>query len=389
MNQVPNIQKLLKKFVENDCTQEEINTIINYVEQAKEIDALPDFNEVVQKFKEIPSIEHQRAQNMYHNILKTAKRKKKSASIKMMWRYTAAAVIVGIMASTYILRDNIFKNPSTNTIPAIVNNTILPGTDKATLTLQDGTQITLEKGTVYQTQNAQSNGDEITYTKTNNNRKQIIHNILTIPRGGQFQLTLADGTRVWLNSETQLKYPVSFTDGESRRVELVYGEAYFEVSHSTEHKGSDFRVYHNQQEIEVLGTEFNVRAFQDETNIYTTLINGKVAVTFGNKKEILAPNQQSNYNLIDNTLKVAIVNVNNTTAWKRGLFMFKSETLEDISKVLQRWYDVNMVIDKELKDVQFKGTLNKNQNLEEILSLFKNTGFIKEYNITNNIVRIN
>src|SRR5690606_40703343 len=123
----------------------------------------------------------------------------------------------------------------------------------------------LEKGDSIQTHNAISNGEEIIYN--NNTSRQLVYNYLTIPRGGQFQLTLSDGTRVWLNSETQIKYPVSFTDGESRQVELVYGEAYFEVSHSTEHKGSDFIVYNQNQEVQVLGTEFNIKAYKDDSNI--------------------------------------------------------------------------------------------------------------------------
>src|SRR5690606_28409470 len=113
------------------------------------------------------------------------------------------------------------------------------------------------KGASVQTQNASSDGHKIVYTSTEQSttNHQPPNNILTIPRGGQFQLTLSDGTRIWLNSETQLKYPVSFTDGQSRQVELVYGEAFFEVSHSTEHSGSDFKVNNKNQEVKVLGTE--------------------------------------------------------------------------------------------------------------------------------------
>ena len=151
------------------------------------------------------------------------------------------------------------------------------------MTLADGSKIALEKGTPVQTQNANSNGEELIY-ESSKNTSRLVYNYLTIPRGGQFVIKLSDGTKVWLNSASQLKFPVAFIEGESREVELVYGEAYFEVSPSTAHKGAHFQVYNKKQKVEVVGTEFNIKAYKDESNIYTTLVNGKVNVETGNKK---------------------------------------------------------------------------------------------------------
>jgi ferric-dicitrate binding protein FerR (iron transport regulator) len=202
-------------------------------------------------------------------------------------------------------------------------------------------------------------------------------------------MTLSDGTKVWLNSETQLKYPVSFTDSESRQVELVYGEAYFEVSPSTEHKGADFKVFHDHQEVQVLGTEFNIKAYKDETNIYTTLVEGKVAVNYNGNNQILAPNQQSNLNTENNNITMAMVDVYRETSWTQGVFIFKKKPLKKIMEVLSRWYDMEVVFEnKELENVIFSGTFNKKHSIEDILTAIKNTKFINNYEINNKTIVI-
>tara|TARA_R110002033_G_scaffold170962_1_gene214997 strand:+ start:6219 stop:7379 length:1161 start_codon:yes stop_codon:yes gene_type:complete len=383
MNQASDIQKLLKKFVKNDCTQEEIETIINYVKQAEGTNDLPNFTEVLQQFEEIPDMEQQRAQKMYHDILTTAKRKKPTVPTKKVWRY-AAAILVMALTSTYFLRNNIFNNASPT--PTIVNSTIQSGTDKATLTLETGETVTLVKGTTYQTPNANSNGEEIVYNALNSTSSELVYNYLSVPRGGQFALKLSDGTKVWLNSESQLKYPVSFTKGESRQVELVYGEAFFEVSPSSEHKGANFKVIHNQQEVQVLGTEFNIKAYKDESNVYTTLAKGKVAINYLGKIQNLIPGQQSNVNMLTNTLTVSTVNVKTEVSWKDGVFSFKEKSLKEIMVSLSRWYDVEVVFqNKSLETVKFNGVLRKHQNIEEILAVIMSSS-INNYEINNKTI---
>ncbi|MFV0572815.1 MAG: FecR family protein [Xanthomarina gelatinilytica] len=301
---------------------------------------------------------------------------------KLYWKYAAAAILVIALASTYLLKDTLFNNQIESNTPIIVNNQIEPGIDKATLTLEDGTQVTLEKGTSYQTKNANSNGEEIIYI--NNTSPELVFNYLTIPRGGQFQLALSDGTRVWLNSETKLKYPVSFTDGESRQVELVYGEAYFEVSPSTKHKGANFKVFNNNQEVEVLGTKFNIKAYKDETMVYTTLAEGKVEVKTTNQNKVLNPNQQSVVDVENKNIEVASINVRNEIAWMDGEFILKGKDLKEIMKALSRWYDMDVTFaNKELENVRFVGVLGKDQNIEDILNTIKSFGVINSYEINN------
>ncbi|RXM41582.1 FecR family protein [Flavobacterium sp. YO64] len=296
-------------------------------------------------------------------------------SKKTLFKYAAAAMVTSLLTVTFLYKDKIF---STSTeIPAVVKNNIeniKPGTDKATLTLGDGSKIALEKGTPIKTQNAHINGGEIIYKDSKQNPSKLVYNYLTIPRGGQFVIKLSDGTKVWLNSASQLKFPVAFIEGASRDVELVYGEAYFEVSKSTEHKGAHFQVYNKNQKVEVVGTEFNIKAYNDESNVYTTLVNGKVNVETGNKKLRLSPNQQLNLDLKNNTSIIKTVDAYNEISWKDGVFTFKGKPLKEIMKVISRWYDVDVIfVNKKLENVQFKGSLDKKQSLEEILSIMKST----------------
>jgi len=388
MKQETDIQKLLQKFVENNCNEKEIETIIAYVKQVKGTEDFPNFDEVLQQFEEIPDIEQKKAQEMYFNILKTAKRHKSAVKTRTIWRYAAAAILVVALASTYFLRDSIFNNKIENTTPVIVNNKIETGTDKATLTLETGETIALVKGASIQTQNATSNGEAIIYDNSSDGTSdKIAYNYLTIPRGGQFQLTLADGTKVWLNSESKLKYPVNFIAGESRQVELVYGEAYFEVSPSTAHKGADFKVINNQQEVQVLGTQFNIKAYKDETHIYTTLVEGKVAVNTPNNKTILKPGEQSNLNIASKTIQVGEADIFREVAWKNGVFSFKGKTLKEIMVVLARWYDMEVVFEnKDIEQERFIGTLYKHQSIIDIMESIKSTKLIKNYQIHGNRV---
>jgi ferric-dicitrate binding protein FerR (iron transport regulator) len=299
----------------------------------------------------------------------------KKKHLYSFFKYAAVIVILLTTASLWFLDNENKQVQFIEETNVVRENKIEIGSDKATLTLEDGSNITLEKGQSYETNEVSSNGEQLVYNgKEGQSEKVTKTNILTIPRGGQFFVILADGTKVWMNSETQLKYPVAFTDGETREVELVYGEAYFEVSPSTFHNGSHFIVQTQHQKIEVLGTQFNVRAYGDDDQIATTLVEGKVVVDNGKDSKDLSPGQQSTSNRSTQKLDVATVNVYNEISWKDGLFSFKNRSLEDIMKVLSRWYDVDVVFDnEELRRLSFNGVLRKNLELEEILNIVKHT----------------
>tara|TARA_R110002050_G_scaffold104052_6_gene213348 strand:- start:61812 stop:62966 length:1155 start_codon:yes stop_codon:yes gene_type:complete len=317
------------------------------------------------------------------NIKKRIRQEKKTFSTII--KYAAASIVVGILASGYVFKDTIFNKELPISTPVIVNS-IVPGTDKATLTLEDGTHIVLEKGASFQTGNTISNGEKIIYKNNKEEATTVIkYNYLTIPRGGQFYVKLADGTQVWLNSESQLKYPISFEAGKTRKVELIYGEAYFDVSPSSAHKGDHFKVYNKNQEINVLGTEFNIKAYKDEQNIYTTLVEGKVELNVNGATQYLLPNQQSKLNVNNNLISITKIDVYNEISWRDGVFSFKNKTLKEIMNVLSRWYDIEVMFsNKKSENEEFMGVLGKNQKIEDILTTIKNLGIITDYEIKNN-----
>ncbi|GEC72570.1 FecR family protein [Flavobacterium flevense] len=378
------IQNLLKKFILNQCSKEEIDQVVQYVQDLTESTGLPTVEEVLAILDEKPVMAQEDAIRIQDSILATPQKQKKTIKRKFHFvKYAAAAILVGLFGTTYLLKDAIFNKPVQVTAPIVKQDkkATESGTDKATLTLANGSQIALVNGTSLKTQNAKSNGAGIVYD-ANENTNKIVYNYLTIPRGGKFFIKLSDGTQVWLNSETKLKFPVAFIEGQPREVELVYGEAYFAVSPSTKHKGAHFKVLSNKQLVDVIGTEFNIKAYKDEVNSYTTLVEGKVAVNIGARKLKLTPNQQLSLNTETSNPVVKNVDVYNEISWKEGVFSFEKITLKDMMKVLSRWYDVDFVFkNKAIENEIFDGVLRKTQTLDEILKSIKNFKIIKNYEI--------
>ena len=205
-------------------------------------------------------------------------------------------------------------------------------------------------------------------------RKKLVYNEVEVPRGGEFDLILADGTTVWLNAGSKLRYPVEFV-GKERRV-FLEGEAYFAVAKDA---GRPFRVEILQQTVEVLGTEFNVSGYTDEATIYTTLVTGKVKVaTDSGENMILAPGEQSMLDCRDGHLDKREVDVEKVIAWKKGMFILEEQTLEQIMQKFARWYDMEIVYrDKELKDIVFKGVVPRYAELGEVLNILEKTNEVK------------
>lgn len=369
-------QKLVEKYLDGRISLPEMKLLINYTESYQQDNAWEELDPD-------NGYRNRMLENILAGIKKDEPKKPKVINLlkSNIFKYAvAAAVLLFVFFNAFYDEHGIPASKIPEKV--VVNSTIKIGSDKATLTTESGETIVLEKGKSYTAKNIVSNGEELVYTKTDVAKKTIAYNYLTVPRGGEFFVKLADGTQVWLNSESKLKYPVSFVEGETRKVELVYGEAYFTVSPSTAHKGAKFQVLTGLQDIEVIGTQFNVKAYRDEDVIYTTLVEGKVAVAIADQKEMLKPNQQLTLNKLNKKRTVSEVDVYSETAWKKGLFAFKSKNLKEIMQVLSRWYDVDVEFeDKSLENIEFKGVLNKKQNIEEILTLIKKTKFINAYEI--------
>jgi len=352
-------------------------------EEARRLILLMNHNNDHLKQEDFDAIWHHIIEKRSFDFKKTT-RKPKKRQRTLYWKYAGAASVLLLIAVTFFKDVSIgFEKPEV----AVATVPIEIGSSKALLTLGDGSIIALNEGEAFESTNMSSNGEEIVYIDTRANKKPE-YNLITIPKGGQFLITLSDGTQVWLNSESQLKYPTHFIEGENRIVELVYGEAYFDVTPSSEYHGSGFKVFNNQQEVDVLGTEFNIKAYKDEVNIYTTLVEGNVAIRYSGKNIKLKPSQQS---IIDsnNNAVVKTIDVFNEVSWKDGVFSFENKTLKEIMKVLSRWYDVTIVFENEsIAEELFFGILDKNQNIEEILNSIKNFEIIKDYEIRNKTIKL-
>lgn len=376
------IENIISKFLTRQATALELSELERWIEDPNNEKI---FNSYVKTNYAIEyNLRKFDSNNLKRELLEAFEREKKEKRVKKLRKiiyYSAAAVVLGILATTYFYRvsltNKVIEIPAT-----IVNNTIKPGTDKAILTLEDGSDVVLEKDKIYKKDNVVSNGKDLVYNNNKKSKSGISYNYLTIPRGGQFHVKLSDGTEVWLNSESKLKFPVAFVEGVSRQVELIYGEAFFDVSPSSMHKGAKFKVLNKNQEVEVLGTEFNIKAYDDEDSVYTTLVEGKVTVSNLNSKKQLIPNQQSVINLKNGKITVTPIDAYNEVLWIKGIFSFKSKNLKEIMTVMSRWYDVQVVFQNpDLEKVKFNGVLSKNDDINEILSIIKQTKYINEYEI--------
>ena len=377
------IKILIVKYCNNQINVNEIKTLNKWVKKGNNKIVFQQYialNYNIEQVKELNSLNKEQAWDFIETQITPRKK-------TLYWKYAIAASIALFISVSFFLSN---KTNQSIITPIIINN-VETGTDKAILTLEDGNEIALEKGRNYQTENLTSDGKTLIYSNTNKVISEISYNYLTIPRGGQYYIKLADGTEVWLNSESQLKYPVKFIEEEPRIVELVYGEAYFDVSPSSQNKGSKFIVNTQMQEIQVVGTEFNIKAYLNEDIIYTTLVEGKVLVNNDDKNVVLNPGKQSKINTLikDGNIIIVEVDVESEISWKKGMFSFKNKSLKEIMKVLSRWYDIDVVFsNKELENIHFKGVLKKNQNIEEILLTIKNIQSINAYEINDKKVTI-
>ena len=371
-------QLLIEKYLDGKITIEEVKKLVNYYESFQET------NEWVEELGPENSIKNKMLINILESIQEESPVKVVPFYKRSIFKYVAAASLITFIAFGTIYKLQYNKNAGT----IATNTTIQIGSDKAALTLEDGSNIVLDKETTYESAKLKSNGKSLVYRKSKNLNNELIYNYLTIPKGGQFFVELSDGTKVWLNSDSKLKYPVSFIKGNPREIELVYGEAYFEVSKSIKHNGDAFILKTNEQSINVLGTMFNVKAYRDENEIITTLIEGSVRVSNHINKSVLKPGQQSKLSQAKNDFEISTVEIEEFVSWRKGEFSFTNKPLKEIMRVLSRWYDVDIFIkNEEMKGVGFTGVISKQQSLEYILEIIQKTNNMS-YKIKNKYIII-
>lgn len=296
------------------------------------------------------------------------------------WFRVAAAVLVFASAGLLIFKHRAVEAKPDNMAANHVSAKIIPGSQQATLTVSNGSVIVLKNaanGVLANTGGSkvikQAQG-QIVYDKENNAaNNEVTYNTLTTPRGGEYQVVLPDGTKVWLNAASSLTYPTQFT-GNERRVKLN-GEAYFEVA---KNKEKPFYVSMSDgAQVKVLGTHFNISAYGDDEAVTTTLLEGSVQLSKNNSVSLLKPGQQAVVNHSSDDIAVSDANIEDAMAWKNGLFIFNNDNISGIMKKISRWYDVDVYYSADLNDQQFGGSYHRSKNIGDLLQYLQMIGKIQ------------
>ncbi|PRD47818.1 FecR family protein [Sphingobacterium haloxyli] len=378
---------LLRKFIDKEFTEKEY-------ERIQELLQLPNAQEVLEELTRGDWVQEESTPNditpadairvkeqLFAKIRKT--QTKKSSSVFRLMRYaaifTGVVILAGLPFYFSVDKTEDDRLATDTNIPAI-----LPGSDKAILRLGDGSTVSLssaDEGKIIKQDGIEirKTGDGmIIYSPEKTVASEIVYNSLETPKGGQYSIILPDGSKAWLNAASSLTYPIYFNDSE-RRVKMS-GEVYFEVAKlpSNTTKGNvPFVVETAKQEVQVLGTHFNVNAYADGSFTETTLIEGSVRVIAKESGHavLLRPGQQA---LLDKQIRVQSANVHEKIAWKNGEFIFEKDALGNILKQLARWYDVEIDCPEHLQRKKFSGIVSRNMPLPTVIEMIRST---REINI--------
>ena len=375
MKDSKHIKLLFERYLNNHVSREETAELFQYFQDTNNKEALEQMieNQLESRDKE-ELIDKMILDRVFGKIdLDTEPQNIKSPT---WYKITGvAAAIILIISISYLFLNRSTYNDHTATI-------IEPGRDKATLVLSSGKTIVLEDvangklteelGTTIE----KTEKGGINYKIEGNTDVRIAMNLLNVPKGGQFQITLSDGTKVWLNSNSSLKYPSAFSASE-RRVELK-GEAYFEVS---KNKQKPFIVETSLQKVEVLGTKFNINAYDDESSTQTSLAEGSVRVSCKNNTTLLKPGQQST--LTDQNIAVRSINLDQVLDWKNGDFNFSNNNLKEIMRKISRWYNIEVIFEGPISQETYVAQISRKKRLNDVLRALQLSGSIK-YSIRNN-----
>ncbi|MCJ0741100.1 FecR family protein [Pedobacter montanisoli] len=358
---------ILDKYRAGICSEEELALLESwYVDsQSADIDLISEHDLIAVKndiWNTLP----------VHNEAETIPVKKIKLSTPFKYWVAAVALII-LSVSIYLINHNDFMLKVNNKFAAAH---IKPGSAKATLTLANGKTIVLDNANngVIAGQNGASviktNGENLSYQRENNTSSVETINLLSVPAGGFYTLTLSDGTKVWLNSKSSLKYPTCFV-GNERRVELT-GEGYFEVAHNA---NQPFKVKTKGQVIEVLGTRFNINAYGDENSINTSLLQGSIKIWAQDiPAKVLSPGEKAI--LADNALSIQHSNVEDEIDWVNNDFIFNNSDLCSILRKISRWYNVEIDCPAELSNMKFSGKISRSKNIQQVLNIMELTGSV-------------
>jgi len=375
---------LYEKYRDSTCTPDErteFMTMVNNEEATDELNRLIEKDVVISNADKI--IAAPRANELFNLILEKSKKRvddtRSLSKIFTLRRVAVAASIVFLLGlGTYFLllnnkqKEPVAKNDATE--QQRFKNDVKPGGNKAIITLADGSIVVLDSaanGMLTQqggTKVIKLDNGEVAYTASNVDEGKVLYNTISTPKGGQYQLVLADGSKVWLNAASSLRFPAAFS-GNERKVELS-GEAYFEVAKNAE---MPFKVEVSGMEVAVLGTHFNINAYTDEADIKTTLMEGAIKLKKGNSSQLLSPGQQAQLNKKDEIKVIADADIEETMAWKNGQFIFTGNDIQTVMRRLEKWYDIEVEYKGNVTKEEFVGIISRNVNISQILKMLEKT----------------
>jgi transmembrane sensor len=318
---------------------------------------------------------------IFENIsarIEKKKNEKKPFKLKLVYMlfFKAAVIVMVLLAGTYVYLKQT-EHPALTASFKSKKSKIIPGGDNAVLLLADGSQVILNKASDGQIADqpgvkvVKTKSGELIYRFAKNIAPQSVAiNTVITPRGGQYHLILVDGTEVWLNAASSIKFPTAF-NGNDRRVE-VRGEVYFEVA---KNKSKPFIVHTDQSDIKVLGTHFNVNAYDDEEVQRTTLLEGSVEIKRGNQKMLLIPRQQANIDGKSNTIKIKeIEDLDAIIAWKNGYFQFEKSDVQSVMRQVSRWYNTDVGYNGTIPTKQYTGKIPRSVNVAKLIEMLSYSG---------------
>ena len=355
------------------------------------------YNQEFKTQEDVPMPDYMQTRNEILLKIKTQKSALTKNKQHVLWQRIAiaASLLLIFSAGLFYYLEN--RNPLKNESAAYAQD-VLPGNNKAVLTLANGKKISLTD--VSDGELAKQTGISIAKTADGQLVYKVLdpahspvgisaYNTVETPRGGQHQIILQDGSKVWLNASSSIKFPISFDEAD-KRIVVLSGQAYFEVA---KNKTKPFIVTTSRQNVEVLGTHFDVNAYADEPTVKTTLLEGAVSVSPVVKapknganpgSRMLKPNQQSV--LSGDELSVIPVETSDVVAWKEGKFMFNNESLESIMKKVSRWYNVEVrYANEDIKKNTYWGTISRTEKISKLLKMLETTGDI-HFRIEGNVV---
>lgn len=365
---------LIEKYLHNTLSDEERLQLLRMTE-----DADPALMELFQNMlaeETTAPVDEERLRRSLEKVLEVDRvaAQPPIRVLKTAWLKYAAAAVLLIGAATYVWLKN--KPAAESSIAALPVTDVAPGGQKAMLTLSDGTAIALDSTAGAQLPSQQGHqvlnkNGQVIYAPGNGEQGATAYNTLRTARGGTYRLTLSDGTTVWLNAASSISYPVAFS-GKERLVEMT-GEAYFDVA---PHAQMPFRVkVNNDHVVEVLGTQFNVKAYADEDMVSTTLLQGAVRVAGNGQRVTLKPGQQAQAFARQLSVKtLGQAGIAQAVAWKEGRFNFQDAHLQEIMRQLARWYDIEVVYENGVPDLEFIGEIERSLPLSEVLKGLKMSG---------------